>query len=106
MKKLLYTCLMIITLVACKHKLSERDKSYIETVIGVHEMTVGLQYRLDSLSYGKQGLDYNNSQHMRDLHPYDPHTDPNLTYEKFIGYCEKNKLDPIKEAKYLASQEK
>lgn len=98
MKTIILFCFIVIAAVGCSNKLSDRDKDYIKAVIGNHETTVGLKYRLDSVSHRLT---------VKDLHlPYTLHNDPDLTYDKFMDYCKEKNIDPVAAAKVLANEEK
>jgi uncharacterized short protein YbdD (DUF466 family) len=76
---------------------SDRDKNFINTNIALHNATFGLNHKLDSLD-GK--TKYVDTMAKIDIGYYPP-ADPDLTYEKFIEYCQKEKVDPVMFSKLL-----
>ena len=118
MKKLLF---LLFVFSACNTGVSEQDKAYIKSQITLHNSTFGLQYKLDSLDRRTKlmtaYMNLGNTEAAankyadsinKDIYPeknmYNPNTDPHLTYEKFMSYCEKNKFKtPVEHARLLTT---
>lgn len=90
--------------------MSLNDKLFIDTQIALHNAKFGLQYQTDSIdrrtelmtgymrlgnteaSANKYVDSINKEIYKKDENwRYNPTSDPYLTFEKFMDYCEKNK---------------
>lgn len=85
MKQLLV--LVTILFVSCKSGISEDEQSNIRMRILVHNSNLMFTH-----------YDSSDTQH------YYPNSDPNLTYEKLIKYCNKKGFDPIVFSKLLTTK--
>ena len=119
MKKLLIG-LLILT-VGCRSGISEQDKAYINSQISLHNSTFGLEYKTDSLAtrtrliaaYMNLGnsedaankyADSINKERYPENNFYNPNSDPHLTFEEFMSYCENNKFKtPVEHARLLTT---
>ena len=113
-------CLVIVLLVfSCSNTAAEKEEAFIKSRILNHVNTFGLKFIIDSLNkrthlkalrllHGEPGAKadiYCDSvmaiRYKNRNSPYRLSLDANLTYEKFMDFCHKNKLDPVKTAREL-----
>jgi hypothetical protein len=87
--------------ISCKSGISDKDKTYIDGQIALHNATVGLQYKLRNASDPNVSSDTNM---IKSGVNYEPDFDPNLTYERFVNYCTSNKKNPVEVAEHLTTK--
>lgn len=116
MKKIIFL-LSIAIFFSCKQKLSIQDRLLIQAKIDAHQSSYGAKFKSDSINYYNSyvlmnaGLGEARAREIADSlikkqyegsnEPYNPSFDPNLTYDKFIKYCNEKKYDPVINAKML-----
>jgi hypothetical protein len=97
MKKILLIAIVFAT--SCNSNVSEKDKEYINSQITLHNTSVGLDYKMRNA--GNPSVESDTNMIKSGVN-YEPNFDPNLTYERFINYCTKEKLNPLDVAKKLS----
>ena len=119
MNKQIYI-VIILFLFSCTNGISEKEEAYIRSRIELHnDVFVFLDFLKDSINNKLKMWDSINypgkSKHKvqkltdsiaaildkKNKLPYNPDSDDQLTYLKFMTYCRQNKIDPVKEAARL-----
>ena len=118
MKKQLFIAISVL-LLSCTNRISEKEEDYIRSRITLHnDFLAFLGFLQDSLSnkIGRDSIHRTAGKNHKVMKladsiasilyqdknaPYDPDSDHQLTYLKFMHYCTEHRIDPVKEATRL-----